>query len=95
MAEENVDSDYHGRPYRRHHLSPEESKRALDPEEIKRAMPLLRNRLWDVMAPLPDGSWAVRARGGWYAFDKKKKQPDFDRPVKVPERFDVYRKPFK
>ena len=90
MAEENVDSDYHGRPYRRRHLSPEESKRALDPEEIKRAWSRLRNHLWDVMAPLPDGSWAVHARGGWHAFDQKTMRPDFDRPVEVPEKFDVY-----
>ena len=89
MAEENVDSDYHGRPYRRH-LSLEESKRALDPEEIKRAMPRLRNRLWDVVAKLPDGSWAVRARGGWYAFDENM-WPDFNRPVEVPERFDRWK----
>ena len=84
MAEENVDSDYHGRPYRRRYLSPEESKRTLDPEEIKRAWSRLRNHLWDVMATLPDGSWAVHARGGWHAFDKKTMRPDFDRPVKDP-----------
>lgn len=47
-------------------------------------------RLRWTMATLPDGSWAVRARGGWYAFDKKTMQPDFDRPVEVPERFDVW-----
>ena len=84
MADENVDSDYHGRPY----ISPgmrERVKRALTPEEIKRAIPKLRRRRRFVLAELPDGSRAILARDGWYAFDEERLRADYDRPVEVPE----------
>ena len=74
MAIENVDSDYHGRPYRRRRPTLEELKQQpLPPEQ------------WDLVVELPDGSRAVRARGAWYAIDEEQERPDFDRPVEVPE----------
>ena len=78
MADENLDSDYHGRPHRPHPLTIEWIK-----EEIKR-VPLPPEH-WDLVAEMPDGSRAVHARGGWYALDEDRKRPDFDRPVEVPE----------
>ena len=85
MADENLDSDYHGNPYLTPKAPKERGKRALDPEEIKRAIPKLRRRRRFFLVPLPDGSRAVRARGGWYAFDEKQGRPDLDRPVEVSE----------
>ena len=82
MADENVDSDYHGRPCL---TERERVKRALTPEEIKRAIPKLRRRRRFFLVELPDGSWAVRARGGWYAFDEEQGRADLDRPVAVSE----------
>ena len=74
MADESVDSDYHGRPYRRRRLTLEELKQQpLPPEQ------------WDLVVELPDGSRAVRARGAWYAIDEEQQRPDFDRPVEIPE----------
>ena len=75
MAIENVDSDYHGRPYRR--------RRRPTLEELKQ-QPLPPEQ-WDLVVELPDGSRAVRARGAWYAIDEEQERPDFDRPVEVPE----------
>ena len=78
MAEENVDSDYHGRPYRRRPLTIKEMK-----EHIKR-VPLPPEQ-WDLMVRLPDGSLAALARDGWYAFDEERERPDFARPVEAPD----------
>lgn len=84
MADENLDSDYHGSPYLSLSLR-ERVKRALDPEEIKRAIPKLRRRRRLVLAELPDGSRAILARDGWYAFDEERLRADYDRPVEVPK----------
>ena len=78
MADEDIDSDYHGRPYQLRRPTIEEIKR-----EIKK-VPLPPEQ-WDLVVELPDGSRAVRARGAWYAIDEEQERPDFDRPVEVPE----------
>lgn len=80
MADENVDSDYHGHPYRRRPLTIEEMK-----EHIKR-VPLPPEQ-WDLMVRLPDGSLVVLARDGWYAFDEEQERPDFARPVEAPDGY--------
>ena len=78
MADENVGSDYHGRPCQIRNLTIEEIKREI------RKVPLPPER-WDLVVELPDGSRAVRARGAWYALDEDRMRPDFDRPVEVPD----------
>ncbi len=77
MAEENVDSDYHGRPYRRR-------RRPTLEELLQQPLP---PEHWDLMVRRPDGSLAVHARGGWYVFDEEQAQPDFDRPISRPKPF--------
>lgn len=65
MADENVDSDYQGHPYRRRRLTVD--------EEIAR----LRRR--GILVDLPDGSVAVRTRSGLYHVNEG--GIDFERPV--------------
>ena len=81
MADENVDRDYHGSPY----ISLSLRERSSAPSPQRKSSERYQSCAGFVLAELPDGSRAILARDGWYAFDEERLRADYDRPVEVPE----------